>query len=92
MQIREKEQQLELDEEQEKTSMKHWLIQDIKEEMLKPGNMQIEKWSICSDVVKYVQYNQYPIGHYELEVKEPEVRFGTKRYKNFRIVKKRSRK
>ena len=32
----------------------------------------MEKWSILSDVVKYVQYNKYPIGHYESEVKAPE--------------------
>ena len=40
----------------------------------------MEKWSILSDVVKYVQYNQYPVGHYELEVKAPEDRYGTKWY------------
>ena len=41
----------------------------------------MEKWSIPSDVVKYVQYNQYPISHYELEVKASEERFATKIYK-----------
>ena len=40
----------------------------------------MEKWSILSDVVKYVQYNQHTIGHYELEVKVPEERYGTKMY------------
>ena len=64
----EKEQQIELDEEQEKNSYKTLLAEDIKEEELKPGHMQIETWSIHSDVVKYVHYNQYYIGHYELEV------------------------
>ena len=51
------------------------------EEKLNPGHMQIENWSILSDVVKYVQYNQNPISHYELEVKAPEERYGTKMYK-----------
>ena len=41
----------------------------------------MEKWSIHSHVVKYLQYNQYPIGHYELEVKVPEETYGTKMYK-----------
>ena len=45
------------------------------------SHVQIEKWPILSDVVKYVQYNQYPIGHYELEVKAPEERYGAKTYK-----------
>ena len=36
------------------------------------------KMSILSDVVKYVQYNQYHIGHYELEAKATEERYGTK--------------
>ena len=52
----------------------------MKEE-LKLGHMQMEKLPILSDVVKYVQYNQYPIGHYELEVKAPAERYGTKMYK-----------
>ena len=34
-----------------------------------------------SDVVKFVQYNQHPIGHYGLKVRVPEERFGTKMYK-----------
>ena len=42
--------------------------------------MQMEKWSIYSDVVKYVQYNQYLIGHYELGVMEPKERYGTQLY------------
>ena len=33
--------------------------------------MQMVKWSTLSEVVKYVQYNQYPIHHYELEFKAP---------------------
>ena len=36
----------------------------------------MEKWSILRDPVKYVQYNQYPIGQYELLVKAPEERYG----------------
>ena len=30
---------------------------DTKEEVLKPGHIQMEKQSILSDVVKYMQYN-----------------------------------
>ena len=41
----------------------------------------MEKWSILSDVVKYVQYNQCLIEHYELGVKVPEERYGTKMHK-----------
>ena len=41
----------------------------------------MEKWSRLSDVVKYVQYNQYHIGHYELEVKAPEERCSSNMYK-----------
>ena len=52
----------------------------------------MEKWSILSDAVKYVQHNQYPTGHYELEVKAPEERYGTKMYKNYKMVKERSMK
>ena len=37
------------------------------DEELKPDHMQMEKRSILSDVVKYVQYNQYPIGHFKLK-------------------------
>ena len=40
--------------------------------------MQIEKWSILSDVVKYMPYNQHPTAHYELEVKVPYKRYGLK--------------
>ena len=29
----------------------------------------MEKWSILSDMDKYVQDDEYPIGHYELEIK-----------------------
>ena len=43
--------------------------------------MQMEKWSILSDEVKYVQYNQYPFGLYELEAKASEERYGTNMYK-----------
>ena len=69
------------------------LISDIKEEELKSGHMQMEKWSIFSDIFKYVQYNQYPIGHFKLEVKAPDDRYGTKIYKkSYRIVEERSRK
>ena len=41
---------------------------NIKEKELKLVHMLMENWSILSDVVKYVQYNQYCIGLYELEV------------------------
>ena len=51
---------------------------DVKEEELKPGHMQKEKWSMLSDIIKYVQYNQYPI---VLEVKGQEVRNDTKKDK-----------
>ena len=57
------------------------LVCDVKEEEIKSGHMMMEKWSILSDVVKYVQYNQYQIEHYELEVKVPEEWYGTVMYK-----------
>ena len=41
---------MELDEEE-----KQLLLQNIKEEKLKLGYLQMEKWSILSDIVKYVQ-------------------------------------
>ena len=47
--------------------------------------MQMEKWSIICDVIKHVQHNQYPIDHYEVEVKAAEDGCGTKMYKNYRI-------
>ena len=31
----------------------------------------MEKWSVLGDVVKYVQYNQYTIQYYELDIKAP---------------------
>ena len=40
--------------------------------------MQMERWVIHSDIVKYMQYNQHPIGNYGLVVKAPEERYGTK--------------
>ena len=46
----------------------------------------MEKWSILSAVVTNVQYNQYPIGHNELEVKAPEERYGTKIYKRLQNI------
>ena len=36
----------------------------------------MKNWSILSGVFKYVQYNQYPIGHYGIGVKAPEDRYG----------------
>ena len=39
--------------------------------------MQMEKWSMLSDIFKYRQYHQYPIRHYELGYKAPEDRYGT---------------
>ena len=41
----------------------------------------MKKWSIFSHVVKYVQYYQYPIAYYELEVKALGESYGTKMYK-----------
>ena len=55
---------------------------EIKEEGLKQGYMQRERWSILSDVVKYVDYNEHPIDHYRLEVKVPEEKYGIKMYKS----------
>ena len=52
----------------------------------------MEKWSILSDVVKYVQFYLYPIGHYALEVKLPEERYDTKMHKKLQGGKERSRK
>ena len=43
----------------------------------------MEIWSILSDVVKYLQCNQYLTGHYELEFKATKQRYGTKMYKMF---------
>ena len=60
----ENEQEIELDEELERNPYE-LLIQDLKEEELKTGHMQVEKWSIFSDVAKYIQYNQYPNGNSE---------------------------
>ena len=37
-----------------------------KERIGKPDHMEIEKWSILTDVFKYVQYNQYSFGHYKI--------------------------
>ena len=54
--------------------------------------VQLEKWSILSNVEKYVQSNQYPISFYKLEVKAPEEGHGSKMYKSYRIVKDISRK
>ena len=67
--LEKKESQIKIDDKQWKNSYETLLIQDINEGELKPGHMHMEKWSTLSDVAKYVQYNQYPIGHYELEVK-----------------------
>ena len=65
----------------------------MKEEEIKPGYREIEKWSKHSDVVKYVQYNQHSIGHYGLEVKAPKERYGTQMYKkNYKLLKEWSRK
>ena len=47
--------------------------------------MQMERWYILSDMFKYVQYNQHPIGHYEFEVKVPEERYGLKTYKRLQL-------
>ena len=38
----------------------------------------MDNWSIPSDVVKYVQYNQYPIDYYQLEVKALEESYSSK--------------
>ena len=47
--------------------------------------MQIDKWSILSDISKYVQHNQYPIGHYELVDKALKQRYGAKMYEKLHI-------
>ena len=72
---------MELDEKQEKNTYETLLVQDIKEEELKPGYIQMERWSILTDIVKYIQYNQHLIGHYRLEIKASEERYHTKMYK-----------
>ena len=33
--------------------------------------MQMQKWSMLNDIIKYVQNNQYAIHHCELEIKAP---------------------
>ena len=63
-------------------------IPDVKEEELKPGCMKMEQWSKLSVVVENVQYSQYHIGHYALEVTVPEVRYGTKMYKKLQDSEK----
>ena len=45
--------------------------------------MQVEKWSILHDVIKYVQYNQHPIGHYEF--KALEERYATKMHERLQV-------
>ena len=52
----------------------------------------MKQWSILSDVVQYVQYNKYPIGHHELEVKAPEGGMVLICIKSYRITKERPRK
>ena len=47
--------------------------------------MYMERWSILSDIVKNVWYNQHPTGHCGLEVKAPEERYSIKIYKNYRL-------
>ena len=49
----------------------------------------MQKWLILSDVVKYVHYNQYLIGHYALQVKASEERHSTKMYKILKDGEKR---
>ena len=55
------------------------------ERRFKTGYIQMEKWSILNDTVKYVQYNQHPIGYYDFEVKAPEERYGTEMYKRLQV-------
>ena len=87
-----KENQIELDKEQEKNPYETLLIQGIEEEELKPGHMQMVKWSVLSDVVKHVQYSQYSIIHYKLEVKAPGERCGTKLFKTLQDVERQIKK
>ena len=51
----------------------------------------MERWSILNDIIKYVEYNQHPIGHYGLDVKVLDERYGSKMYKQLqdgeRIIK-----
>ena len=42
----------------------------------------MERWSILSEIVKYVQYNQHSLHYYGLEVKAPKERSSTQMYKN----------
>ena len=51
------------------------------EEGLKLDYMRMESWSVLGDIVKYVQHNQTPIGHYGLGAKAPEKRYSTNIYK-----------
>ena len=48
----------------------------------------MNKWSIHSDVVKYVQYDQYPVGHCKLGIKAPEETYGTKMYRRLQKSKR----
>ena len=43
--------------------------------------MQMDKSPVLSDIGKYMQYNQHPIGHYGLGIKAPEQRYTNKMYK-----------
>ena len=47
----------------------------------------MEKWSILSDVVKYVQYDQYTIGLYKLRVQVPEDRYEMEMYRRLQKSK-----
>ena len=86
MPTREKE-KLKGDKDQEKNPYETLLIQYIKEEELKPSYMY--RWSILSDIIKYVQHDQHSIGHYGLEVKAPAERYGTKTINSYRMVRER---
>ena len=48
----------------------------------------MERWTVLSDEVKYVQYDLYPISHYGLEVMAQEERNGTKMYKRLQDVER----
>ena len=79
--VTEVKEKLELNGEQEKNPYETMLTQDVEIEKLKPGTLQLDSWSGLNDADKYVQYNQHPLGHYEIKVKATEEKYGTKMYK-----------
>ena len=61
------------------------LVQNHEQTVMNTGVKFMEQWSILSNAVSYMPYSQYAIGHYTLELKVSENRYGTKMYKRIQI-------